>query len=87
MALEHDITSALDKLAAVELTDAEATALTAVLSTGDSPTDEVTGFVLDGSRTGWIEIIRARGTRWKVEEGEAAFRQPGTGWKVEEGIS
>lgn len=87
MAFEQDITSALDKLADVDLTDAEAAALTAALAAGDDQTgaDDVTGFVLDGSRSGWIEIIRARGSRWWVEEGEAAFRQPGTGWKVEEG--
>jgi len=53
MAFEQDITSTLDKLTAVDLTDA----------------DDQTGFVLDGSRSGWIEIIRARGSSWKVEEG------------------
>jgi hypothetical protein len=60
MAFEHDIASALDKLAAVELTDAEATALTAVLTGDPTDDDEVTGFVLDGSRNDWIGALRTR---------------------------
>lgn len=70
-----DVTSALTKLRSVELSDAEAEALTALVADGD----EVSGYALGELRTGWIDVLSARSTGWKVEEGEK-LQRPGTGF-------